>query len=403
MVSDPLRLHVHKDVALPEPTMPSLADPDLAGLASLAQRPGHELRPLLLTLHAQAFAAAGIRDTRAVATFEALACGLIPLVTTDVLSEVAVLLATVPDAPDSVIRLLDRHLFTPDPTAQSSEVGIERGSIAGLVARERADIDLSLVANLSLRLDGHVLATLVGRACASDELARRLLARPELSTFDRATLYRAADAGTRDTIRDDLALLLAASARPPRPLSAVRRTRLIRSADRADARRLLRAVGAGLRLDPAPVWRLGVPEEAEFLALALTALDVPAEECGRIFLTVDPDLARSVKTVFRLMRVRRTTPARVAAYLVGAGPAFRRHAAGSGAASAKAAAKTETIAKTRAAKMTANARATEKAAAADPATRRIPDEPVSPAPARSRAASAPPGRRSRSTRDPDRT
>ena len=80
--------------------------PDLSDLARLAQHPGDELRPLLLRIHAQAFAAASSRDEAMCGNFATLALGLIPLVTDDVLADTAALLRTIDGVPPGVTAAL---------------------------------------------------------------------------------------------------------------------------------------------------------------------------------------------------------------------------------------------------------------------------------------------------------
>ncbi len=356
------------------------AEPDIAELATIAARRGRGLRPALLRLHAQAFASATRRDRRTIQTFEALASGLIPLVPPEMLAEIADILLPVDQTPPGIMDLLVARMSgrgRDDPSQAASRPGLDQATAMSLCALLRPDVDLALARNPHLRIDGHLLEELVGRAAPDcGPLALALLARAEPGLLHRATLYRAADAPTRAKIREGLTLRLAVSAAlPPRQVSAARRTRILKHAVRRDLPSLLAEVGRGLKMPAPPAWRTSDILEAELLALALTALGLPHADCERVFLTVDPDQAHSVAYVFRLAGICRTTDPAVAAHVLGLGTAPRRSAR---------------LAGTEARPRLAGTKA--RAASATPALR-----------TRRPGATVPDGRRSRSTKGPGRS
>jgi hypothetical protein len=71
-----------------------------------------------------------------------------------------------------------------------------------------------------------------------------------------------------------------------------------------------------LRLDPAPLWSFSREARHDLLPLALLAAGVGEEDTVRILLTLEPAIALSVATVFRLVRLFRETERPTAVYLV---------------------------------------------------------------------------------------
>lgn len=302
--------------------MPSPAHHDPAALASLALAGDRELRPALLVLQARAFASGPQGDKRSAASFEALALGLIPLVTDDVVADVSAILSAAPYLPERVRLSLQQRrnahsMAEPVRLAASGSLGLDE--VAGLVALERPDVDLVLAENPSLTLGGHLLATLVERARREPSLARALLARPEPSAFHRAALYVLADEPTRMGIRQLLERsgAVASQARPQ--LSPETRDRLLALAEARQYGLLRSELGLVLSLASAPKWRLKHPAEAELFGLALVACGLPAEDCVQVLLTVHRSLATSVAAVFHLAQLCRTTSPAVAACMVAAG------------------------------------------------------------------------------------
>lgn len=291
--------------------------PDLSGLAALARDPHLDLRPVILRVQADLFAGAPARDAQTVAAFEALALGLLPVVDDETALIVARRLAPCPDTPVAVMHLLiarggevrrailaPRELLPEEPAPQT---------------RPPADRPApNPVESPARDPEAGAIGPALAEARTSPALARRLLRRPDLGAADAAVLYLHADAARRAQIRaglDGLAQLR--NPAPPRA-DAVARQALIEAAARRDrvtfAAQLGGALGAAASLGAA----LDLAQESgqEFLALALHAAGLSEEECIRIFLTLDPGMARSVSAVFHLADLIRSTPRGVAAHLV---------------------------------------------------------------------------------------
>lgn len=110
--------------------MRSDAVPDLFSLAQMARSLHADLRPMLLRTHTQTFAAARNRDPRAARDFEAIALGLIPLVTDDVLAETDAMLRRVADAPASVTSALAARLGRAGPAEAAPRPADGGGSLS---------------------------------------------------------------------------------------------------------------------------------------------------------------------------------------------------------------------------------------------------------------------------------
>ena len=358
--------------------MSCLQQPDLAGLAMLARNGDRELRPVLLTLHTRAFASASQRDRRTVATYEALALGLIPLVPDDVIADIWAVLRQVPEAPARVVELLAARRQArsqPDPRHRAASATLSAFEVAELITLAQAEVDLALARNLAIPLAAPARSILVGRGINDGELARALLARSELSAYERGALFAfAEEAVERDRIRDELDRATAVAAPGLPALSAWRRSRLLRAATKADLPGLMAELGKVLGLSPAPAWQLDEPAGAELFALSLVAAGLAVEDCVRVLLTADRRISASVPAIFRLRQVCRTTSRMSAWRILGACEAPR---------------------KSRAAASIPSGRKKADGARALSAT-----DPVRPAQARQ--ASAPAGRRSRSTTGRDR-
>ncbi len=359
--------------------MSSLQRPDLAGLAMLARNGDRELRPVLLMLHTREFVSASRRDRRAVTTYEALALGLIPLVPDDVVADVSAMLRNVPETPARVVELLAarrRACSLPDPRHRAASATLTGAEIVELIMLTEPEIDRALAGNLAVLLDARARSVLVGRATRDRALAQALLARSELSAGERGVLFAfAEDEPARDNIRDQLERATAVAAPSLPSLSAWRRTRLLRAATKADLPGLLAELGTALGLSPTPAWQLDEPAEAELFALALVAVGLSVEDCVRVLLTADRRIAASVPIVFRLRQVCRTTPRPSAWSILGASATAR---------------------KTRAPKAGPSRTKAAEGARASSSTEPVRTTQAPPA-------SAPAGRRSRSTTGRDRT
>jgi hypothetical protein len=306
-------------------------------MAMLARVGDRELRPVLLTHHTREFVSSPMRDRRTVATYEALALGLIPLVPDDVVADISAMLRQVPETPARVIELLRGRRTVgspPHPVTQAASAGLSRLDVADLLTLAEGDVDLALARNGAAPLDAHAREVLVSRAAKDGTLAEALLARTELSAWERGALFAfAPDAISRDGIRVELERAVAVSAPALPALSAWRQSRLMRSAARGDVAGLAAELAKTLGLARVPDWRLDEPAQSELFASALVAAGLKVEDCVRVLLTADRRIAASVPAVFRLREVCRTTSRAVAWQLVGGSTTPRRgRAAASGAA-----------------------------------------------------------------------
>lgn len=284
--------------------------PDLFSLAQMAQDPHADLRPILLRIQTQTFVSAQSRDRRSASDYEAIALGLIPLVTDDVLAETAAILRTIANPPQAVLRALVARLDGPArPDLPTTE-------LAKPVSLDDERADFAILADGELRLDGHRLASLVERARSRPALARALLARPEPGIADRAALYRFADRAMRAAIRTDAALHLARTApsRPRSPNGAAERIAAIATGQRPD--RLVPFIAAELPFRCRHSLDLDDEAGGELFMLALRALDLPADECIQLLLGLDWSGSRSPEIVFGLASVARASTPEVATFLL---------------------------------------------------------------------------------------
>jgi hypothetical protein len=307
-------------------------EPDLSGLIELSRVEHLDLKPVILRVQTDLFVSASVRDRASVQAFEALAGGLIPIVDEDTAETVARKLAPHPETPQSVlIQLAARGGAARDVVlaqapvleapviaaalAGGSDIGaalasrsdLSRAVLADLAAREEAAIDRALAANLSLPLPGEIARSLVSRARRAPELARALLARPDLSPADLAPLFLLADRSQREAIAQAVAATAALRPcpAPPREAGAI----LTGFSGRGDVAGFVAALGSLLAL---PKGFLAKAPDAslryDLLTLALRAAGLEEEEAVYVFLTLNETVARSVDRVFDLVRLFRTTP-----------------------------------------------------------------------------------------------
>lgn len=309
--------------------MRSEAVSDLLSLAHLARHSHADLRPLLLRIQTQTFVAAKGRGAAVARDYEALALGLIPLVTDDVLAEVAAMLKAAEDVPSSVSRALRERLHGPaepqpavsrmraDALRQASCPDLTRAEMQRLLMLQAPDIDTALARNGAIRLDGHDLAGLVERARRNGTLARALLGRAELAVEHRAALHRFAPRELRQTIRAEVTAHLAR-----RPAAPAARTgaasRILSLAAGQIPPRVFPFIGAELRLEAGFTCDLADGAGREHFVLALRALDMEADDVISLLLRLDWPGALSVGIVFELAALARSVSPAVAACLVGA-------------------------------------------------------------------------------------
>ncbi len=313
---------------------------DLSGLVSLAQERALDLRPVILRVQTDLFVTAPVRDGVTIEAFEALACGLLPLVDPATAAGIARKLAPLRDTPESVLRLLARHspeaccavvalapslsaVIIESAVASAKEVAgafasradLDEGQIALLADQNEKAVDLALAGNHALSFKGAVLDDLVARGRDDAAIAAALLRRPALSPADQAPLYLHADNPRRREIRDGIATL-AALRNAAFAKDAGLSRQLVDAAERQDEREFGSGLAVALRLARVPEWAFDAPHRHELLALALRAAGVAEDETIRILLSLHPVIARSAPAVFGLVRLYRTVPRSSALHLV---------------------------------------------------------------------------------------
>jgi hypothetical protein len=313
---------------------------DLSGLVSLAQERALDLRPVILRVQTDLFVTAPVRDGVTIEAFEALACGLLPLVDRTTAAGIARKLAPLRDTPENVLRVLARHspdaccavvalapslsaVIIGDAVASASQVAgafasradLDERQIGLLVDQNETAVDLALASNHALSLKGAVLDDLVARGRDDAAVAAALLRHPALSPTDQAPLYLHADDVRRREIRHGIAAV-AALRNAAFAKDAGLSRRLVDAAERQDAGEFGAGLAGALRLARVPEWRFDAPDRHELLALALRAAGVAEDETVRILLTLHPVIARSTTTVFGLVRLYRAVPRSSALHLV---------------------------------------------------------------------------------------
>jgi hypothetical protein len=321
--------------------MSSSVWPDLSCLASLSRDQNLDMRPVLLRVHTDFFVAAPARDRATIKAFEALALGFLPRVDDATAAIVAKKLAPVADTPRAVVDALIRRggdaaravlgSLAPAKTAPEQELetppacpgapstaDLSPPDVFELLARKSDTIDLALARNCHTRLARPVLQELVDRGRDRADLARALLARTDLSTLDEAILYLHAEEARRKEIRSKLDPLTAFTdgGLPTRHADQDDVDALLRFAKAGDTFAFGERLAAMIGLAVVPIWLFDVEARRELLALALVAAGVSDEDRVRIFLTLTPEIARSVSWVFRLTELARTVRPAVAMHLV---------------------------------------------------------------------------------------
>ena len=200
----------------------------------------------------------------------------------------------------------------------ASRAGLDPALLAALVMRQDETVDIVLARNLALVLPPQLLETLVSRGRTRSSLARSLLAREDLTAADLAPLYLHAEPARRAWIRTGLAGIAslrgtASLLSRPDPASC---NRLVALAAAGEIQAFERALAELLGLGSALGWDLGREQRHELLALALLALGVSEEDSVRVYLTLHETIARSVRAVFHLTQIVRSTPRTTAIHLV---------------------------------------------------------------------------------------
>jgi uncharacterized protein (DUF2336 family) len=301
-------------------------------------------RALLRTVVEQFVLRNGYRPSE-LQQFERLAGGLIDLMDSESVAEVAEPLCRHPETPAELIaRLFDRGgvcariAFEFSPQAPMADVlaNAEHGSaeLAAAIAR-RAELPRDVVASLAARSEGAVLHALAGNrrlyldpsavraliqvARDDQDLARLLLDREDLD-IDPEPLFLAATAAEREKIilaACMSALSVGGADVPPRSdhvlaaelqAFAVERNQdatIARIADALDARK-------------SRVRRIFLDEGGEAFALTLVALTIDVEAATRIFLCHGQYVAMDAGKLRSLRALMSSTPMRAAARIVAA-------------------------------------------------------------------------------------
>jgi hypothetical protein len=320
--------------------MASSAWPDLWDIALAESKPA-DARATLLRMHAELFVTAPARDREAVASFEAIALGFVPLVNQEILADIARLVAPCRDTPPAVLDALaqrfpetreivlalaprlppsvvDLLLGSPrDRTALAARHDIDEPTLERLLVLHDDAVDAALAANLAILPGDQAFTQLVERARHRTCLARVLLSRGDLPASDQAALYLAADEAGRERIRSGVAAS-ALFQRPHLPfrIDAARVDALLAASRRGDVSAFESCLRESFGLPSDTEWRLLQAGRHELLALALRALGVEEDEAIRVFLTLHPAVSHSASTVFRLVRVIRTVARPTALALV---------------------------------------------------------------------------------------
>ncbi len=324
--------------------MPSSVDaaPDLSGLIELSRVAHLDLKPVILRVQTDLFVQAQSRDRAERESFEALACGLIPIVDDETARIVAEKLAAFAGTPEPVLAALAERggavrdavvagvpQLTPRliaaagadgadiAAALAARPGLDRASIAELVDRADPAIDRALAANTGIVLRGSAAAALVARGRTAPDLAQLLLARPDLSAAEMAPLYLHADPIRREAIQASVEATAALRPCPPPPRDLG--TVLTGLSAAHDVTGFLRALTGALGLPRDLLSAAPDPgSRYDLITLCLRAADLHEEEAVYIFLTLNESVARSAERVFDLVKLFRTTSRACARDLVSA-------------------------------------------------------------------------------------
>ncbi|MBD8909024.1 DUF2336 domain-containing protein [Methylorubrum zatmanii] len=270
----------------------SVADaPDLSGLIELSRDPAIDLKPVILRVQTDLFLAAPVHDRAILQAFESLAAGLIPTVDAETVRIVAEKLGGCPDVPAAVRAALEARGFPVDPPREPES---------------EAEADHALAENPGALIGTRTLERLLARARSDADLARTLLARPDIPPADLAPLWLHAGPEQRRAIAAavEVTAALRPCPRPPRTLA----TTLVERSHGRDIQGFITALGEGLGL---PENYLGAASDPtaryDLLTLALRTADLREGEAVFIFLTLNDTVARSVDRVFSLVTLFRET------------------------------------------------------------------------------------------------
>ncbi|MCJ2014566.1 hypothetical protein [Methylobacterium sp. J-076] len=274
------------------------------------------------------------RDRSALETFTSLACGLIPTVDQETVRIVAEKLAVHPETPPAVLEALAARsaslqatiLAGGAPAAEgpgaetaadeaplpamltarlASLPALRREAIEDLSSDGRAEVDLALALNHGITLAGAPLRRLVERARRFGDLARVVLARPDVTAADLTPLYLHADPARRESIVR--AVEATAGLRPCPPVPRGLGAALTALSTDRDVPAFVATLAESLGL---PADFITAVDEADarydLLTLAIRAAGLHEDEAVYVFLTLNQGVARSAQRVASLVAVFRS-------------------------------------------------------------------------------------------------
>ncbi|WP_313898754.1 hypothetical protein [Methylobacterium sp. J-067] len=297
--------------------------PDLSGLLELSRIEQLDLKPVILRVQTDLYLRAPRRDRAVRETFTSLACGLIPTVDQETLRVVAEKLAAHPETPPAVLEALAARGIIAPPAAADADTAedgpmpamltarlaslpsLRREAIEDLSRDGRPEVDLALALNREIILGGEPLRRVVGRARRDADLARVLLARPDLAAGDLAPLYLHADPATREAIVRAVEAVAGLRSCPPVPRGLGAALTAL-STDR-DVPTFVETLAASLGLPTDFVTEAGEPDARyDLLTLAMRAAGLHEDEAVYVFLTLNQGVARSAERVTALVAVFRS-------------------------------------------------------------------------------------------------
>jgi len=268
---------------------------DLDRLCWAASGKNFDAWSLIMRVHTDLFASIRTHDRKTIVAFEDLALALVPRIDGETAAYVERILVDLPAPPSAVLAALSARRSPASETTLEPNMGRSDSAIAG----------------------GFELQARIDRAGRHPDLARALLDSGGLPALEAARLYLFADRRQRDDIRSALAGAGMAGRRPirlPRP-SQKMINGLLDAADHHDAAAFGARLADCIGLASIPEWRFERSERHDFLALTVSAIGLCETEAIRIFLTLVPDIARSVQTVYGLVDIFRGTP-RAVSYMI---------------------------------------------------------------------------------------
>lgn len=296
--------------------------PDLSGLLDLSRIEQLDLKPVILRVQTDLYLRAPRRDRAVRETFASLACGLIPTVDQETLRIVAEKLGNHPETPPAVMEALAaRGSLAPRATevdkAEDAPLSamltarlaalpsLRREAIEDLSRDGRPEVDLALVLNREIALGGEPLRRLVGRARRDADLARVILARPDLAPADLAPLYLHANTAKREAIAH--AVEATAGLRPCPPVPRGLGAALTALSTDRDVPAFVGTLAASLGLSADFVTEADEPDARyDLLTLAMRAAGLHEDEAVYVFLTLNQGVARSAQRVSALVAVFRS-------------------------------------------------------------------------------------------------